>query len=69
MLKKIKNRRKIIIKNIKIKDPLIGYAIDAIIWTILSELFVIYVTCQKAKMCSIILLWEIAINMLNYYSC
>jgi hypothetical protein len=31
MLKKIKNRRKIIIKNIKIKDPLIGYAIDAII--------------------------------------
>jgi hypothetical protein len=31
MLKRIRKRKKIIIKSTKIKDPLIGFAIDAII--------------------------------------
>ena len=48
-VKRIKNQKKIIIKNIKTKDPLIGFAIDAITWIIPSGHFVIYVIYQKVK--------------------
>ena len=48
-IKRIKNQKKITIKNIRIKDPLIGFAIDVITWIIPSGHFVIYVTYQKVK--------------------
>ena len=63
MLKRAKKRKKIIIRKIKRKDPLTGFVIDVIIWTILSERFAIYVIYQKVKMYSIIHPWEIANNI------
>ena len=63
MIKRKKKRKKILIRKIKRKDPLTGFAIDVIIWTILLELFAIYVIYQKVKMYSIIHAWEIANNI------
>ena len=48
-IKRTKNQKKTTIKNIKIKDPLIGFVIDVITWIIHSGLFVIYVIYQKVK--------------------
>ena len=60
--KRTKNQRKIITKNIRKKDLLIGFVIDVITWIILLGLFAIYVIYQKVKMCFIISLWGIAIK-------
>ena len=48
-IKRIKNQRKIITKNIKKKDLLIGFVTDVITWIILLGLFAIYVIYQKVK--------------------
>ena len=59
ILKKIKKIKNQIIKKLKKKGLLIGFAIDVITWIILSEYFVIYANYQEMKIKIIVQIWEI----------
>ena len=61
--KKTKNKKKN--NNQKIKDHLIGFATDVIIWIILLEYFVIFAVCPGMKTNIITQVWEIVHNI-NY---